>query len=451
MNCRMVELTIKYGLGPSSAASFAYFGNNMCSEYFDEIRLCGRAVDIAKKLLNKIPATVSECYVRFSTIFLYHWYKPIVTGCEAVLDTYRIGMRDGDISAAHLSLLGYCLNYYYCGLTLKPLLDDMQKFIQQMEDYGHKNLLFLNLSLFQTLINITSLNGDPHHGTKRTNVQTQGETIFDIGGGSSGALRRRLGWNGKTGLQSDFSYLLQIAIFCRNLPLAIETKTKLLDTDKDNSAVVKAQYYFGLARVFYMCLVSYWQAKKCKKINFVKRKQYLKEAKKYHDLMRHWVVKLGNINLPQKLFILDAEELSIQLKKGKGGERAKESETRVKECYEKAIRASTRSGFVQDAALAAHLASEALPSEREEYWERARASYLKWGAIGIVQYVEEQTQVDSTSGYDEDILEASFEDGGTSFRARSRASETAPRASLASTRTSGDLDRTSAQSIQLDK
>ena len=80
-----------------------------------------------------------------------------------------------------------------------------------------------------------------------------GEDIFDIGGGASKEWRERVGWNGNTGGQSDLSYLLQIAIFCRNFLLAVKIKDKLLERNKTNtSTVIHGAFDFGLARAFYI-------------------------------------------------------------------------------------------------------------------------------------------------------------------------------------------------------
>ena len=70
----------------------------------------------------------------------------------------------------------------------------------------------------------------------------------------------------------------------------------------------------------------------------------------------------------------------------------------LKAAYKKAIVVSTESGFTQDAALAAQLASEAIQSEREMYWERACGIYLRWGATALlVRYLNQQEEHDPSS------------------------------------------------------
>jgi hypothetical protein len=55
-----------------------------------------------------------------------------------------------------------------------------------------------------------------------------------------------------------------------------------------------------------------------------------------------------------------------------------------------AIQAATRAGFLQDAALAAHLASRAVSEKgtRLEYFRRACALYDSWGTLGVVMHIE---------------------------------------------------------------
>ena len=138
----------------------------------------------------------------------------------------------------------------------------------------------------------------------------------------------------------------------------------------------------------------------------------MKEAKGYHETVKSWVFNQGSINLPQKLFIMDAEELSM--KKGVGKEQ-------LKAAYEKAIVASQKSGFTQDAALAAHLASESIPAEKDYYWDQARRYYLKWGATAVVDYVERTASIRSEE------IDSGQQETETGYRARTRFEEIAPR------------------------
>jgi hypothetical protein len=85
------------------------------------------------------------------------------------------------------------------------------------------------------------------------------------------------------------------------------------------------------------------------------------------------VTKHGNINLPQKLLTLDAEELSLSYKDPTRTRHeegvANATRMELKTAYDKAIVAAMKSGFTQDAALAAHLASETFSAERDLFWE----------------------------------------------------------------------------------
>ncbi|CAB9517757.1 Transcriptional regulator [Seminavis robusta] len=386
--CKMVDLTLEHGLGRSSADAFSVFSSSILSEFY-ETRLAARAGALTLKLTEKLHLTERAASARVCAANQFTWHKPLSLSLDYLMETYQMGLRSGEVGAACLSIVAYGFSFYYCGLNLMPLAKDLGQFIVKMHYYGQTSTLLFALSNYQCVLNLTG----------------QSDSVLDIGGGESQKWRKIANWNGKTGGQSDLSYLLQIAIFCRNKKIAVETKEKLLVSDKVNSsAVVNGAYYFGLARAFYMGIVSYWQYHTCSKLNLARRQKLLGEAKKFHDMVRSWVVEHGSINLPQKLFILEAEQLRAQGVKGAD----------LKAAYEKAIVASTKSGFTQDAALAAHLASEAIPKERENFLQQARSSYLRWGATGVVQYIDRDLVVeDQSSGEMEE----------SSFRARRRFSE----------------------------
>ena len=98
------------------------------------------------------------------------------------------------------------------------------------------------------------------------------------------------------------------------------------------------------------------------------------------------------INVVHKLQILDAEMQTIEPKKSR-------EDTTLAPLYDKAIASATKAGFLQDAALAAQLASYAVQDERDsrEYFRRSCELYQSWGAKGVVDYLERSS--DSTSTF----------------------------------------------------
>jgi len=421
---RMVELTLDYGLGDFSAGAFANLANAVVLEFF-VTDLGTRSAQLAIKLLDKLRPRTNASEARDMVMIagvLYSWHKPISLSVDYLLQAYRIAMRNGFVSVAFHIVSFYSFSYFYTGLSLRPFMLDLRKFIQEMHAYGEKMGILLSLSVYQAVLNLT--------GTLDMDESIPAaDSIFDVGGGASKAWRERLNWDGNTGGPSDMSYKLQIAIFCRNFALAVEIKEKLLVSATNyKMSVIVGAYYLGLARACYFGIITYWQVKKSSKLNLAKRQRLLKEAKKYHDMVREWVQKQGNINLPQKLFLLDAEELSLTLGNKSGSSKRDGAKTQqLKAAYEKAIVASVKSGFVQDAAMAAHLASEAIPEEREYYWDRARGFYLTWGASAVVEYIESKNGSEPSSGTGSGPMDLVEPQEGSGFRARTRFAEVAVR------------------------
>lgn len=139
-------------------------------------------------------------------------------------------------------------------------------------------------------------------------------------------------------------------------------------------------------------------------------------------MIRGWVVDKRAINVVYKLMILEAEMMTIENKK-----RNKKGDVQLIRAFDKAIVAATKAGFLQDAAVAAHLASRAVADKEtsQEYVRRSRELYLCWGAIGVIDYLEAISTASNSQAYSS--AESSFSmsadtttTSGTPHRARRR-------------------------------
>ena len=224
------------------------------------------------------------------------------------------------------------------------------------QEYGDISSLLTNIVPYQSVLNLTG----------------RSDNILDLSKGIAMNLRTKVGRTNSNGDIVEWDFSLMITFYCEEFKLATQAAQKLkkLRGLENLSAVV-----FFPVRIFFFILLALRQFKDTGKWS------YRREAKKYYTLFRKWVVKLGAINLVHKLLILDAEMLSTE---------RKVKSDMLKTAYDRAIAASSRTGFLQDAALAAHLASLSITDveDRMEYQFRARNFYLKWGATGVVEYLE---------------------------------------------------------------
>lgn len=217
--------------------------------------------------------------------------------------------------------------------------------------------ILANVPLYQCILNLTG----------------QSDDILDMALGEAVEYRTKLGWENRTGEHAQFSYHMQLSFYCAEYDVAsaLAEKVELI-----NSGVSRALPLYH-ARVFFFCLIAMQNAKETGK------RKYRVKAKKHYDVVRGWVVKQRAINVVHKLQILDAEMLNLEPKK-----RQKDQPT--VEVWSTAISASIKAGFLQDAALAAYLASRAVKDREQsrDYFLRSCELYRSWGATGVAEYLE---------------------------------------------------------------
>ena len=253
----------------------------------------------------------------------------------------------------------YTSMYFCSGLPLKPMIKDCKKMSAVISDYGRHSFLLMNLPFQQCITNLCGYSDD---------------NILDLNQGPLRELRRKLGWKpGGTGEFTEFSLRMQLAFYCEEFELAatLVKKLKSVGSGASSSCVPDQQ------RTMFYCLVEIQNVRDSKRMT-LQSHRHRREANKHHAQMRKWVVDMGNVNSCHKLLILDAEMNSI----------GRTSGVELKLAYDNAIAAAARAGFLQDAALASHLACRALDyKDKSLYWDRAVNLYRKWGAEGVVRYL----------------------------------------------------------------
>ena len=117
--------------------------------------------------------------------------------------------------------------------------------------------------------------------------------------------------------------------------------------------------------------------------NETRQSKYLFAAKKVRSKVSEWV-RSGAINLVHQLLILDAEDAA-----------AKGFHNDARQAYEKAIAASVRGGFLQDAGIAneryaTYLLTVGLERDARYYTREAIRYFSEWGAARKVQQLRQR-------------------------------------------------------------
>jgi predicted ATPase len=83
-----------------------------------------------------------------TTAFLDHWHKPLQDCIDKWVSAHRIAMESGIVTSAFSCIRGYIAFYFYAGLRIEPLENDLRAYCRQMTEYGSALICELNLTLF---------------------------------------------------------------------------------------------------------------------------------------------------------------------------------------------------------------------------------------------------------------------------------------------------------------
>ena len=323
---------------------------------------------------------------------LSHFAEPIALGMEPALKAYRTGLETGEIFYGSLCMAIYGYIYFYCGLPLKPLINDMVNYGGQLklchQDYG----LAYVMSVYQISLNLTGGSTNP----------------VDM---SREAVRKHDIFSENLFLEpSDPSYLaheyMQVfnAFVLNELDIAEEAFTRILRrTTRRLTGTHMYNYFLWFVDGIAGCAL--WRSSR----NKIKFRDSAIQAQKY---LRQ-CFKKRMFNCDGILFLIEAEVASIIRKK----------HSDLRPMYDKAISTFMRTGFVHFAAIANELASNQMSRQQDEFWEKhyitqATQLYAEWGATVKVDQLLQQHNFLQSSNITSEALRGSNLRGKSRFDAK---------------------------------
>lgn len=358
--CRAIKFTLKYGITEQSPECFALLGVHLIAEK-EELAMGYRFGELALKMAKKIePKDLNAQVVHWVYICTKPWQLVPMSQCvDRMFEGHVAAMKQGDPFAAFMAINAYFSLCFYSSLDLRPLLRDIEEFSSQMLEYGQKLIFLQILPIWQCILNLMGSSMDP----------------LDMDRGDALDRQYELNNENRVGQQACWSFLMQIAMCMGNLEVASDMSARL---QSHKLGIMKAHMLYP-ARIFFFGLVAIANFRK----SGGKRKHKM-EAAKHILTMRHWVQKQA-ANLVHKLLILEAEFESMDGSKSGDALQAK---------YDLAISTARKSGFIQDAALAAQLAGTTLlgiPDMvhfADSYIRKSFLLYKTWGANAVADRVK---------------------------------------------------------------
>lgn len=357
---RLLELSVEHGTSPVTSVAYVSYAMILCSMM--DMEDAYRFGSLAFRLIDKAdPATIPGMTVWFH-VFMSHWRRPLRETLDDLLNGFEVGMDAGEIHYGMFSAGSYCSTYLASGLPLKPVTQDLRKFLRLMKDYKQHSTYLIHVPLLQYALNLMGEAEDPLVLTGE--AMNQNDFLLAAKKETDQIAIRTLNHR-LLALAMLFGQDLERTeeLFVATTKGELEIKTSIIQLDV---SFLGALLYMDLA-----------QATGKNKLYSRKARQQMREIEKW--------VKKGNVNCLDLLQLLKAEHLSVQ---------RKSTVREVRHAYNVAIQSSMKCGFIHNAALANERAAKYFLEQHDDmdwakfYLARAADLYGEWGALGKVHKLE---------------------------------------------------------------
>jgi hypothetical protein len=356
--CRMMYISLKYGLTDLSPYALSCFG--ICMTARVEFKEAFRFGFLALQMMERFGEDARTLVVVYG--IFYHTQRHVVDTLKPTLRAYYISFVQGDLAFSGQAIAMHIIARMVAGSSLEYIISDTFTFSEQLKTY--------NQTLMWNILMIA----------QRSNLELadrSSEIIKFIGEyPDDDAFQTYL-----VGEHAEFHDLF-FSIFTLRSRLIIGDKESALVYAKKcwRSKGFHAAFLFSVAYFFYSALM----AIQCWKESFgVQKFKLWRIFRRFQRLLIVWTER-GNPNTLHLVSLLNAEVLSSK--------KNADLET-CQEAYHLSITQATRLGFLHDAALGNELLGKFCLKKCEldlakHNLERAKVLYFDWGAFKKVKQME---------------------------------------------------------------
>jgi predicted ATPase len=158
---QMITITISHGMSEFASVAFTNFGM-LCIRRLGDVDMGYRFGSLGLAILDRFKA--NELVPRVYATFYKHIYvhkKPIMGTLQPLAKAYRIGLYTGDLEAAFLCALYFCMNSFDAGIQLPVIEREYSDIIRRMEASRQKSMLTVALPLLRWKRDLMGLSSDP--------------------------------------------------------------------------------------------------------------------------------------------------------------------------------------------------------------------------------------------------------------------------------------------------
>ncbi|WP_031527399.1 hybrid sensor histidine kinase/response regulator [Dyadobacter crusticola] len=366
MVLKMVELSLKYGIAPESAITFATYGA-IVNAIETNHEACYRFGNLALKMADRMENSAAKA----RTLLVYNIVnrssgEHINESLEPLRVTYQTGVERGDVEYCSYASSSYSFHLLLSGKNLHWVKHEMLRYNQLPKSLSKGPVSHYNEPLIQIASNLLGENENP--------VTLTGD-YFDEGAAFSGIFALK----NNSRMFVCFAYKMAIAYFSGEMRLGLEyagQAERFATNVRGTQFESLFSFFFGLINI-----AVYKDGRK-----HVHLKAAVKHCDKLRKLSRHIPV-----NLAHRVDLLEAEILA-----------AKGNSEQAAACYDKAIKTSNKNGHLHEAALANELCGRYWQERGQAkmaltYLSAALDGYKEWGCV-----IKEQQLLAAFSGLSQD-------------------------------------------------
>ncbi|WP_199350893.1 trifunctional serine/threonine-protein kinase/ATP-binding protein/sensor histidine kinase [Haliangium ochraceum] len=357
--CRLMQLSMKYGLTSASAYGCINYGLLLCYiPDFDGAVDFGRvSLAIADRFGQK--DVLARTYV-YAHLHLMHWKEPLSQLIAPMLSSYRFGMDAGDRFHASVGATTLCIIRFLAGAPLSPLLADMGRYGELAEQLHQPMILSWHQPYEQAALNLTRETEDPCAFVGPVYDEEQRIPIY-----------RK---NGDTAALFNFYYCKAFVAFVfGDAPRA----ARAAEMVEAHQAIASVTMWAGPWTLLdALCRLGVYSA-----ADDAGKAEILEVAGQCRDRLALWRPHCEQ-SFGHKLHLVEAEMCRVQ---GQLSEAARH--------YDDALTLARRSGYVHETAIACELAARfhitaGRMEQARDLLREAHGCYLRWGAVNKVRALE---------------------------------------------------------------
>ncbi|MCG8455731.1 MAG: hypothetical protein MI919_05575, partial [Holophagales bacterium] len=361
---RQVQLSLRHGVAPTSAFSFAAYGLLMCG-VLGAMREGYRFGQLTLRLLDRFEAKewLSQAYTPVYAL-INHWNEHVHRSLEPLIYSYRVGLETGAMEYACINANIYCIHVFLGGRPLERIETEMEAYSRRMQEYRQETNVFYNEVYRQAALNLLGRSADP--------VVLDGDA-YDRATRMAQSLERQ----DRTGtFQVHFLELILCYLFhaSREAVEHGEAAEPLLDAVVAKFEVPNHAFYLGLAALDRLA---------SGEVSGAEAARLRRHARRSRSRFRKWA-KTAPENHLHKLHLLDAEHHRWRGRHDEAGL-----------AYDRAIAAASEQAYLQEEALACeraalHYLGRGAETLAEHFLKRAHQAYREWGAEAKLQHLAER-------------------------------------------------------------